>query len=107
WLLVINFLVFVGYGLLSGRFRRRLLPIRPADLLQDFLNALRFKLPHDIGVYNAVQKLLYVGVLALIALTILSGFAIWKPVQFQELTWLLGGFQSARVIHFLGMAGIV
>ncbi len=49
----------------------------------------------------------YTGVLAAIALTILSGLAIWKPVQLQELTWLLGGFQSARVIHFLGMAAIV
>jgi thiosulfate reductase cytochrome b subunit len=107
WLLVINFLVFVGYGLLSGRFRRRLLPLRSREILRDFLAALTFRLPHETGVYNAVQRLLYVGVLALITLTILSGLAIWKPVQLQELTWLLGGFQSARVVHFLGMTGIV
>jgi thiosulfate reductase cytochrome b subunit len=107
WLLVINFLAYLGYGVVSGRFRRRLLPIRPAELWRDFTDALRLRLPHELGVYNAVQRLLYVGVLGLIALTILSGLAIWKPVQLQELTWLLGGFQSARVVHFLGMAGIV
>ncbi|MEJ0068284.1 MAG: cytochrome b/b6 domain-containing protein [Pseudomonadota bacterium] len=107
WLLVGNFLIWLTYGLLSGRFHRKLLPIRPREVLRDMLAAMRFRLPHEVGVYNAVQRLLYVGVLALITLTILSGLAIWKPVQLQELTWLLGGFQSARVIHFLGMAGIV
>lgn len=107
WLLVINFLVYVAYGLVSGRFRRKLLPLRPREILRDFLAALTFRLPHEIGVYNAVQRLLYVGVLGLITLAILSGLAIWKPVQLQELTWLLGGFQSARAIHFLCMAGIV
>jgi thiosulfate reductase cytochrome b subunit len=107
WLLVLNFLAYLGYGVASGRFRLRLLPIRPREVLRDLLAALTFKLPHEAGVYNAVQRLLYVGVLGLIGLTILSGLAIWKPVQLQELTWLLGGFQSARVIHFLGMTGIV
>ena len=38
---------------------------------------------------------------------VLSGLAIWKPGQFQELTWLFGGFDVARVIHFLGMVAIV
>jgi thiosulfate reductase cytochrome b subunit len=107
WLLVTNFLVYVAYGLVSGRFRSKLLPLRPREILRDFLAALTFRLPHQVGVYNSVQRLLYVGVLGLIALAILSGLAIWKPVQLQELTWLLGGFESARVVHFLCMTGIV
>ena len=107
WLLVLNFLLYLGYGFASGRFRLRLLPIRPRAVLHDFLAALTFKLPHEVGVYNAVQRLLYVGVLGLIGLAILSGLAIWKPVQLHALTWLLGGFQSARVIHFVCMSGIV
>ncbi len=37
----------------------------------------------------------------------LSGLAIWKPVQLQELSWLMGGFQGARLVHFLAMAGVV
>jgi thiosulfate reductase cytochrome b subunit len=54
-----------------------------------------------------VQKTLYLGVLTAGVIMVLSGLAIWKPGQFQELTWLFGGFDVARVIHFLGMAGIV
>jgi thiosulfate reductase cytochrome b subunit len=38
---------------------------------------------------------------------VLAGFAIWKPVQFHELAWLMGGYDNARVVHFLGMAAIV
>jgi thiosulfate reductase cytochrome b subunit len=67
----------------------------------------QFRLPHRLGVYNAVQKTLYLGVLAAGVIMVLSGLAIWKPGQFQELAWLFGGFDVARVIHFLGMATIV
>jgi thiosulfate reductase cytochrome b subunit len=108
WLLVINGLFYVGYGLLSGRFRRRFLPISPREVFTDIRDALTFKLKHeDISVYNAVQKLLYIGILCVLALIVLSGLAIWKPVQFQELTALFGGFQGARLVHFLCMSAIV
>src|SRR6516165_2074799 len=108
WLLVLNGLVYVGYGLISGRFRRKLIPISIRAIVADIAAALRFKLSHDdISVYNAVQKLLYIGILLVLALTVLSGLAIWKPVQFQELTALFGGFQGARLVHFLCMSAIV
>jgi thiosulfate reductase cytochrome b subunit len=54
-----------------------------------------------------VQKLLYVGVIAAGIVIILSGVAIWKPVQFQELTALFGGYDAARYVHFCAMAVIV
>jgi thiosulfate reductase cytochrome b subunit len=108
WLLVANFLVLAVYGLLSGRYRRRLWPIRPREIVADLRDALTGRLGHDpAGDYNAVQKLLYAGVLGLIILVIASGLAIWKPVQLQGLTMLFGGFQGARLVHFLAMAGIV
>src|SRR5262249_52077201 len=107
WLLTINGMVYIAYGILSGHFRRALFPVGPTAFLRDTIAALRFKLPHHYGVYNAVQKTLYLGVVALGVIMVLSGLAIWKPGQFQELTWLLGGFDVARVIHFLGMTGIV
>ena len=108
WLLMGNFAVFVGYGLLSGRYRRKLWPIRPRAILADLRAALSGRLSHgDASVYNAVQRLLYVGVLLAIALVIVSGFAIWKPVQLSWLTALFGGFQGARLVHFLAMAAIV
>ena len=107
WVLVVNFVLFAGHGLISGRFRRKLLPIRPRDILADIRAALRGHLSHaDPAQYNAVQKLLYAGVLGLILLVIASGLAIWKPVQLQALTALFGGFQGARLVHFLAMSGI-
>jgi thiosulfate reductase cytochrome b subunit len=107
WLLVVNGLVYVIYGVVSGHFRRALLPVGPAAFVRDALAALTFRLPHRLGVYNAVQKTLYLGVIAAGILMVLSGLAIWKPGQFQELAWLFGGFDTARLVHFLGMAAIV
>ena len=107
WLLTINGIVYLAYGILSGHFRRAFFPVGSTAFLRDTIAALQFKLPHHYGVYNAVQKTLYLGVVAAGVIMVLSGLAIWKPGQFQELTWLFGGFDVARVIHFLGMAGIV
>jgi thiosulfate reductase cytochrome b subunit len=108
WLLVVNGIVYVTLGIVTGRFRRKLLPIYPNDLLHDVGAALTGKLSHDdISVYNSVQKLLYAGVLLAGAVVVLSGLSIWKPVQFQELTALFGGYDFARYVHFAAMASIV
>lgn len=108
WVLVINGIVYVSLGILTGRFRRKLLPIRPREVLADTKAALTFRLSHnDISHYNAVQKLLYAGVILCGVLVVLSGLSIWKPVQLQELTALFGGYDAARYVHFIGMAGIV
>jgi thiosulfate reductase cytochrome b subunit len=107
WLLVVNGLVYFAYGIWSGHFRHSLFPLTPAAFLRDALAALTFRLPHRLGIYNAVQKALYLGVLAAGVVMVLSGLAIWKPGQFQELAFLFGGFATARLIHFLGMAAIV
>lgn len=108
WILVLNGLAYLAYGLASGRFRERLLPIRPAELVQEVHRVLRLKLDHaDLTVYNAVQKLLYVVVILAGILQVVSGLAIWKPVQLAGLTALFGDFQGARLAHFLGMAVIV
>ena len=88
-------------------FPPQLFPVGQGAFLRDTVAALKFQLPHQLGVYNAVQKTLYLGVLAAGVIMVLSGLAIWKPGQFQELTWLFGGFGVARVIHFLGMVAIV
>jgi thiosulfate reductase cytochrome b subunit len=108
WLLAVNGLVYVVLGLLTGRFRRKLVPIRPGEVLSDAKAALTGKLAHDdLSVYNAVQKLLYVGVILAGIVIVLSGLAIWKPVQLQELTAVFGGYEAARYVHFFAMAAIV
>ena len=108
WFLVINGLIYLTYGFASGRFREKLLPIRPAELVQTVADTLRFKIAHeDITLYNAVQKLLYIVVILAGIAQVITGLAIWQPVQFSGLVSLLGGFQTARVLHFAGMAVIV
>jgi thiosulfate reductase cytochrome b subunit len=108
WLLVINGLVYITLGILTGRFRRKLFPIRPREVLHDLLAALRGKLSHDdLSMYNAVQKLLYLGILLTGVVIVLSGLSIWKPVQFQALTSFFGGYNTARYVHFGAMTAIV
>ena len=108
WVLVINGIVYVTLGLATGRFRRKLLPIYPSQVIADAKAALTFKLAHDdLSHYNAVQKVLYTGVILCGVLIVLSGLAIWKPVQFQELTALFGGYDVARYVHFFAMSAIV
>ena len=108
WVLVINGLVYLTLGFATGRFRRKLWPITPRAVIADTKAALTFKLAHDdLSKYNAVQKLLYAGVILAGIIVVLSGISIWKPVQFQELTALFGGYDTARFVHFFAMAAIV
>jgi thiosulfate reductase cytochrome b subunit len=108
WLLVVNGIVYVTLGLATGRFRRKLLPITPSQVLSEAKAALTFRLAHDdLSHYNAVQKLLYTGVILCGILIVLSGLSIWKPVQFRELTALFGGYDFARYVHFFAMSAIV
>ena len=108
WVLVVNGIVYVALGFATGRFRSKLLPIHPSDVLHDAKAALTFKLAHDdLSHYNAVQKVLYAGIIVTGVIIVLSGLSIWKPVQFQELTSLFGGYDTARYVHFFAMATIV
>jgi len=108
WLLVVNGIVYVALGLATGRFHAKLFPIRAGDLMRDLGAALRGRLSHDdLAAYNTVQKLLYLGVICAGVVIVLSGLSIWKPVQFQELTTLFGGYERARYVHFFAMSAIV
>lgn len=89
WLLVVNGLVYLAYGIVSGHLRR--------DLLFP---------PAGVGRYSAAQRAAYLGVIVVIVLAVLSGLAIWKPVQLQELTALMGGFEAARRVHFFSMVAL-
>jgi len=107
WVLAVNGCIYLALGIATGRFRRKLVPIRPADVLADARAALTGKLSHeDLSVYNAVQRLLYLGVIVAGIIIVLSGISIWKPVQVQELTALFGGYDAARYVHFFAMAAI-
>lgn len=108
WLLVISGLVYVGYGILSGHFKRKLLPVTAGALLHDVGQALRGKLVHDdLRVYNAAQRAAYLGAIVLGVILVLSGLVIWKPVQFQTLGALMGDYEGARLVHFFAMVALL
>nr|WP_238531343.1 cytochrome b/b6 domain-containing protein [Collimonas fungivorans] len=108
WLLFFNGLVYLLLNTGSGRLWKKFLPLRPTEVVQDFVKALRGKLQHDaLDHYNAVQKLAYVSAILDLILLVVSGLAIWKSVQFPVLRELMGGFDNARVVHFCAMAFLV
>src|SRR6267142_5385894 len=108
WLLVINGIVYVTYGVVSGHFRRKLFPLTPSAVLHDVREAFRGKLAHDdLSMYNAAQRAAYLAIILCLVVLVFSGLAIWKPVQLQEITAVFGGYEGARVVHFLTMALLV
>ena len=106
WLLVANGLIYFVWTGASGHWRK-LMPPGPRAIWADMKLALSFRLKHDTGAYNAVQRLLYCGVLLAGVVVVLSGLAIWKPVQLWPLSDLLGGYVVSRYVHFFAMAAIV
>jgi thiosulfate reductase cytochrome b subunit len=89
WLLAANGLVALTLLLTTGRLRRQYLSLGAT---------------HKGSDRSRVQKTAYLGVLSLLALIVLSGLSIWKPVQLQWLTQAFGGYQTARQAHFICMS---
>jgi len=107
WLLVLNGIVYVGYGIASGHFRRKLLPLSPAAVLRDVADALRGKLAHeDLSVYNAAQRAAYLALIAALAVLVASGLVMWKPVQFYWYGRFIGDYEGARLLHFFAMSAV-
>jgi thiosulfate reductase cytochrome b subunit len=106
WLLAFSYFGFMLWNLVTGHFRRDFLPIGPVSFWRDFIAAATFRLEHRLGEYNVVQRVAYWGALFSVAMMLLSGIAIWKPVQTYPLETLFGGFQGARLVHFLFMTAI-
>jgi thiosulfate reductase cytochrome b subunit len=108
WLLAANGLFYLVMSVATGRFFRRLLPLRWRDLREDFGAAIQGRLSHDdITHFNAVQKLAYLFAIGALTMEVLSGLVVFKSVQFPTLTWLLGGYDMARVVHFVCMASLL
>lgn len=107
WILLADGLAYLAYGFASGHFRRDLRLPSLAALARDLWAALTFRLTHRMGHYNAVQRVLYVGVIAAIVAQVTTGLIIWKPVQFDWIAGVFGGYPIARVIHLAIMFAIV
>jgi thiosulfate reductase cytochrome b subunit len=106
WVLMADGVLYLVWGVASGHFAAKFLPITAASVWRDARAALALKLRHDLGRYNAVQRLLYVLVVTAAVLAVLTGLSIWKPVQLGALTFVFGGYDIARRIHFALMCCI-
>lgn len=113
WILVLNALAFFAYVAWRGEHRRRFWwPPRDARPLgQQLLHVARLREAPPVqppgALYNPLQRLAYTGVWLLGVLEVLSGLAMWKPVQLHGLAWLMGGYDGARVVHFLALLGLL
>jgi thiosulfate reductase cytochrome b subunit len=104
WLLMINGLCYLAMNLVSGRLANKFFPIRSADVVNDLRAALHGTLSHaDPRHYNGIQRLAYLFVLMDLGLLVISGVVVWKSVQFPLLRELLGGYDTARLVHFVAM----
>ena len=107
WALIGAGAVYLVHGFATGHFRRDIRPAGPRAVGRDLAAALRFRLHHERGAYNAVQRLLYALVLVAVVVMVASGLSIWKPVQLGWLTAVFGGYDTARYVHFALMCAIV
>jgi thiosulfate reductase cytochrome b subunit len=110
WFFVLNAAIYAIYLFASGEWRERLFwPPRDArHAVETMLHDLRLRrvAPAPVGLYNGMQRLSYTAVLAIAPLLVLSGLAMYKPVQLPRLTALLGGYDAARAIHLLVLAAL-
>lgn len=105
WIFGLNGVFYLVMNIVSGRFRQRFLPLSITQLFKDAFAALRGRLDHhDLRHYNMVQKFAYLLVTVDGILLVASGLVLWKSVQFSLLRELLGGYDTARLIHFGAMS---
>ena len=109
WVLVVNGLIYLGFIYMHGEWRD-LAPRRgdigdAKEMVRYYLRLRRDHPPQ--GKHNALQKFTYFSLPFAGALAVLSGIAIWKPVQLAPLTALFGGYVWARYWHFIAMLVIV
>ena len=98
WIYIATGLFYLGYQVFSLNYRQVL--FMPSDVRGVWPMARHYffsgpSLPATAA-YNPLQKLAYTSAIGLGALSVLTGFAVWKPVQFSWLAWLMGGFHLAR-----------
>ena len=110
WLFITNGVLYVGYTIFSGEWKM-LVPRSPkafSDAWQVILHDLHLtKQAPAQDKYNAAQQIAYTGIVVMGVASLLTGLAIYKPVQLAWLTALCGGYATARLIHFVLTLGYV
>jgi thiosulfate reductase cytochrome b subunit len=105
WLYIVTGIVYVGYEFAGGNYRQVLITGRDLRGLWPMTKYYFFrgKKPNALEPYNPLQKLAYTSAILIGVLSVWTGLAIYKPVQFSALAWPLGGFRLARVWHFAAL----
>jgi thiosulfate reductase cytochrome b subunit len=105
WIYLASGLLYLGYQLFSGNYKQILFVRRDVPGVWPMVRHYFFfgPKPAATGAYNPLQKHAYTSAIVLGALSVATGFAVWKPVQFSWLAWLMGGFHYARLWHFIIM----
>lgn len=109
WLFFINGLLYITFTIVSGQWRY-LLPNRHSfgEAWQVVLHDLHIKKYEPPFIkYNAAQRIAYTSIIVMGIGSLITGLAIYKPVQFGPITWLCGGYEAARLEHFILTIGYV
>ncbi|MDB5130248.1 MAG: hypothetical protein JWQ85_4480 [Mucilaginibacter sp.] len=109
WFFTINGVVYILYTLFSGEWRQ-LVPKRNSfkEAWQVILHDLHIrKMAPPQNKYNAAQRIAYTVIIIMGFGSLITGLAIYKPVQFNTFTWLCGGYHAARIEHFVLTIGYV
>ncbi|MBI3474322.1 MAG: cytochrome b/b6 domain-containing protein [Acidobacteria bacterium] len=109
WIYMATGLLYLGYQVFSGNYRQVLFGPRDVPGVWPMVRHYFFfgPKPAQKEPYNSLQKHAYTSAIGLGILSVLTGIAVWKPVQFSWLAWLMGGFHLARIWHFLTMWAIL
>ncbi|RZA02484.1 MAG: thiosulfate reductase, partial [Proteobacteria bacterium] len=105
WVLVLNGIFYVAASFLTRHWRELRPDLRTwKNLIPTILHDLSLRRsPVPQGKYNAAQRVVYTAVALLFALEIITGFLVYKPVQLGFLLPIFGGYEGARLVHFIAM----
>ena len=109
WLLAAAMVIYFTYQFVSGDAGQVLFARRDVPGLWPMVRhyVLFGPKPAVTETYNPLQKLAYTIALLLIAVSLVTGFALYQPVQLSWLVYAFGGFRLTRVWHFAAMCGLL
>jgi len=109
WIYIGTGVLYIAYEICSRNYKQVLFMPRDIGGVWPMVHHYFFfgPKPYAREAYNPLQKLAYTSAILLGVLSVLTGLAIWKPVQLSWLAWLMGGFHWARLWHFIVMWAIL
>lgn len=102
WFFFLNGAVYVLFTWISGQWKH-IVPGRGSmrEAWQVVLHDLKLrKQPLPKKKFNGAQQIAYSSVILMGFGSLITGIAIYKPIQIGWLTSMLGGYQFARSLHF-------